>query len=304
MKDTPHCYGRRRLNPYAGMIQVVDAGDARALSPNGRHWEIQVLAARPEHDWRSPNVGAPVMQFFRFGVWAADSGLRQVPVSPILDLDALLQGSAALCRILPGCLQRLPFPAGDLVELWLLDRDRQPLVLLDSVQNASHAIEAHPQPWSAAPLSEHGFISPQLLELGIPARDGHNPRVHASRLERLVRTTAGSPPHRVWIQRSKDGSGSRPDGSQQWQASDFPPLGLREDWPDAADSALAHDYLNWCAPHLLTFSGLTETTRRRLERAACSRALLVESQHRLYPRILETELIEAARVEARLRSSA
>lgn len=304
VSSTPHCYALRRLNPYAGMLQVVDIEDARALSPDGRHWEIQVLAARPEHDWRSPNAGEPLLRFFRFGVWSVETGLRRVPVSPILDLDALLNGSERLCGILPDCLRQLPFPAGDPYELWLCDRERLPVALLATTQSADYTAKVHPQPWRATALSEHGFVSPHMLRRGVAATDGHNPRVHAARLESLVRANASMPTGLTWLKRADDGTGDALEDAETWHARDFPRLGLREDWNHAQDSELARDYLDWCAPYLLTLPDLDDDRRAHLERAARARALVVETQYRLYPKILQSDLIEAARIEARLRASA
>ena len=65
MTEAPVCYGVRRLNPFLGMLQVVELANARALSPDGLRWEIQVLCAQPEHTWRSANRGAPVMRYHR-----------------------------------------------------------------------------------------------------------------------------------------------------------------------------------------------------------------------------------------------
>ncbi len=65
MSSAPVCFGVRRLNPFQGMLQVVERGGARALSLDGESWEVQVLCAKPEHSWRSGNRGEPVMRFFR-----------------------------------------------------------------------------------------------------------------------------------------------------------------------------------------------------------------------------------------------
>jgi hypothetical protein len=48
---------------------------------------------------------------------------------------------------------------------------------------------------------------------------------------------------------------------------------------------------------------LDRQTRERLEGEACTRPLLVAQQYRLYPEIIDTTAIRAARVEAMLRGS-
>lgn len=308
MTHPPNCYGVRRLNPFLGVIQVVDIGDARALSEDGVHWEIQVLAAQPEHDWRSPNRFEPVMRFFRFGVWEPEAGLRRVPVSPILDLDAMLAGSEALIEALSGCLEQFPFALGDFYELWLLDTRQRPIALVASTANALQIRAVRPDPWSATILSDHSFHSVALSAAGVPERLGHNPREHASRLEKLVRDGAGHPPRQCWFQRSQDGSGVavnpdsvEPSPETSLPDSEFPPLLLRQDWRDDMDTALVQNYLAWCAPRLLTLTNLDDVTRGWLEQEARSQALLIESYYRLYPKVVHKELIDTARVEARLR---
>jgi len=211
--------------------------------------------------------------------------------------------SASMVEALPGCLERLPFPLMDRYQLWLLDRKRRPLALLAATMDPTHMAELRPQPWAATELSEHGFHSPTLAELGIGRLEGDNPRAHAARLEQLVRTAGGQPPRREWFERRSDGSGTALDGGRQLDTAAFPNLLLRQEWDDPADSGLVSDYLEWCAPWLLTLPDLDDATRGRLERSARARALEVEARHRLYPRIIHPELIEAARVEARLRRS-
>ena len=265
-------------------------------------------AAQPEHDWRSPNRFEPVLRFFRFGVWEPEAGLRRIPVSPILDLDALLAGSNALVETLSGCLEQFPFLLGDRYELWLLDARERPLALVASANDAVRLPAVRPDPWAATVLSDHSFRSATLSALGVPERLGDNPREHASRLEKLVRDGAGRPPRQRWYQRSEDGSGvavnpesAEPSPGTHLPGAAFPPLLLHQDWADEADTALVQDYLAWCAPRLLTLPDLDDTTRGWLEREARSQALLVEFHYRLYPKVVQRDLIDTARVEARLR---
>jgi hypothetical protein len=307
----PETYAVRRLNPFRGVVQVVANPDARALSDDGERWEIQVLAAQPEHTWRSGNRNPPRMRFFRFGVWTRGRGLRRVPVSPVFDLEAMLTAASALAQALGARSETVPFPLADRCELWLLDPQRRPFALLDATLDPVDAVGRRPQRWAAAARSEHRFRSPSLEARGVPPRDGQDPRVHASRLERLVRDTAGQPPRHAWVRRQPDGGGlpcADPARQQtplrRLAASEFPPLPLTEHWPEPEAAGLVRDYLDWCAPYLLTLPGLDDALRDRLEHAAKGCALAVEGQHRLYPKVVNPELIRALRVEARLRSAA
>lgn len=308
MSEPAKYYGVRRLNPFLGVLQVVETSDAKAFSHDGVQWEIQVIAAQPEHDWRSPNRFEPVLRYFRFGVWDPERGLRRVPVSPILDLDSLLAGSDALVKTLPGCLERFPFPLGDRYELWLLDACERPLALIASANDELRLPSVRPAPWAATILSDHSFHSAALSARGIPKRLGHNPREHASRLEKLVRDRAGHPPRQRWFRRRDDGSGVAVStgtvakvSAIELSSDDFPPLLLRQDWDKKTDIALVQDFLAWCAPRLLTLSKLDDATRGWLEREARRQALLVAAHYRLYPKVMQREMIDTARVEARLR---
>ncbi len=312
MSATPRCYGVLRLNPFQGVLQVVELGPARALSADGERWEIQVLCAQPEHTWRSPNRAESVMRYFRFGAWSKTSGLRRVPVSPILDLDLLLGASSALTTALPQCIEGLPFPRADRFELWLLDAEGLPFALVASTTQEPLGTRTRSEPWAATARSDHGFRSERLLQRGIPVHDGHDPRHHASLLERVVRESAGRPARSGWFEREADGCGvavqpeSVPEGwePRRLTADTFPRLLLRETWPEPAQRDLVRDYLDWSAPYLLTLPGLGDDLRDRLEHAARARAMEVEALYRLYPRFLNTDLLKAIRVEARMRRTA
>jgi hypothetical protein len=289
------------------MLQVVELGDARALSMNGVRWEIQVRCEQPEQPWSTASRGEPVMRFLRFGVWSAEAGLRRVPASPILDLDLLLGASAALLEVLPDRLAALPFAPADRHELWLVDDASLPFALVASSTQAQEAARFRPETWAASARSDHSFRSRCLLARGIPARHGQDPRYHASLLERLVRNTAKRPVRFAVFARDEDGGGSAVESRQKTgdgdtrrlTAEDFPQLLLREEWPEPADRDLVRDYLDWCAPFLLLLPGLAD----RLENAARARALEVDALYRLYPKILNTGLLKSIRVEARMRQS-
>lgn len=274
--------------------------DARALSLDGVHWEIQVLCEQPEHTWRSSNQGDPVMRYLRFGTWSHATGLRRVPLSPILDLDLLLGASAALTERLPNCLDELPFVPADRHELWLVDSEGLAFALRASSVTASEAAATRPEPWVASRPSDHSFQSSRLSKRGIPAHQDQDPRHHATLLER---DTAGRPPGVAWLERDPvraDGSpqsdhetaGNRPGQSH---AEGLPPLLLREEWTQPADRDLVRDYLDWCAPFLLTLPDLDDAQRDRLEHAARARALEVDALHRLYPKVLNPGLLDAIR---------
>lgn len=302
MPADPHCYAVRLLNPVSGVMQVLAIEGARALSQDGQWWEIQVLAERPDHTWGSLNQGRHIQQFFRFGNWHPQQGLRQVPANPVLDIGAMQEASAQLIAALQEHIARLPFPLEDRYECWLLDRQQQPLALLAATTDSSLIADIRSGHWRAAPLGEAAFVSATLSARGIPTDDGHNPRRHAHELESLVRRTSDG--RRRWFLR--DEQGRRQPCEQPAPALDqaaFPPLGLREHWPEDWQQSLVRDYLDWRSPQLLTWSGLSSADRNRLEQAASAHALALDAAYPLFPRVINQRLLDSARVEARLRRS-
>lgn len=301
--NPPHRYAVRRLNPAQGVVQVVTIEGARALSHDGRLWELQVLAERPDHTWGSLNQGGRIQQFFRFGNWHPQQGLSRVPANPILDIGAMQQAAGELVAVLEDSLALLPFPQEDRYECWLLDRERQPLALLASSTEASLLPEIRPGRWCATLNSDAGFVSQTLTARGIPTHDGHNPRRHAHEIETLVRKAAGG--ERRWYHCDQTGA-RRPVESHARDDTEpvFPALGLREHWPEEWQQALVRDYIDWIAPQLLTWQRLPPQQRDKLERAACRHALALDDAFPLYPDIINPSRLEQARVEARLRRSA
>lgn len=64
----------RRLNPFLGVMQVVENAAGRALSVDGVNWEIQLRSTLPA-GWGVLNRGRGENVFFRFGVWSRAEGM-------------------------------------------------------------------------------------------------------------------------------------------------------------------------------------------------------------------------------------
>ena len=311
MTDHPRSYTVRRLNPFLGVVAVVETPDARALSSDGETWQLQVLAERPEHTWGSPNRGATVRQFFRFGRWCPAEGMTGVPANPVFDVKAMLGAAQRLSETVRAQLPSLPFPLADRFERWLLDRDDRPLALLASTVDRALLTGVGDAGWVATPTTGTAFVSPSLEGAGVGAVSGGSQRRHAEILEARVTEAASSPPRRQWFERLPDGRGrglgdASPEAlaGRELPAEAFPITGLRTEWPETATGTLVAEYHDWAAARLLTLPGLPDGARARLEEAARSQALQVEALHRLYPRIIRQAWIDAARVEARLRHAA
>lgn len=302
MSQPPHCYAVRRLNPFLGVVEVIEIDGARALSMDGQHWEIQVEAERPEHTWGRETASHHVKQFFRFGDWHAEKGLSRARVNPILDLATLLDGSERMLATLQAVQSQLPFPLIDHFERWLLDDQGQPLALLAATTEQRFTHEIKTDRWAATPPQVTTFVAASLDAIAIANHDTDGNRHHANALERLVQLTAGPTPTCCWYERQRDGSAIALDKNHPDLPTEaLPELPLRQHWPDAAGTALVQDYLHWLAPLLLTLDTLSETARRTLEQAARHQAQLMTDHHTLYPLILQQDVLNTARVEARLR---
>jgi hypothetical protein len=301
-------YALRRLNPFLGVVAVLETGSARALSYDGESWQLQVLAERPEHTWGSLNRGRAVQQYFRFGLWSRSDGMTRVPINPLLDVGAMLAAAHALVAALEQAERRLPFLLTDRYEYWLLDAADQPLALLAAASDERYLEAAAVTDWHATLPAGAPFVSPALEARGIPVQTMRSRRRHAELLEEQIRASGT---RCQWLSRQRDGSGVglAPNGppelvGRQLPAVAFPSAGLRTDWSEAAQADLAWDYLEWAAPRLLALQDLSQALRQRLEAAARGQALLVASSFRMYPRVLNPAWIDAARVEARLRQAA
>ena len=290
-------YAIRQLNPFSGVLQVLETDLARAFSNNGVLWRIQVVGDRPEHTWRSTDRQVQ-QQFFNWGLWSAAEGLHRVSANPLLDIGAMQRAAAPLLAQLPQRQQALPFPLTDRFEYWACDYQSRPVALIASTASAQYAKGSPDTAWHATHLADHSFESAALTAAGRPNRDGYCPRAHAEYLESAVRHRAQA---RFWFERSADGSGRRLDNGLTLDAGAFPALGLETAWDEPLVSGLVEDYLCWQAPLLLLLPLPDTAQRARLEEQARARAELVADLYRLYPRVVRPELIEQARVEARLR---
>jgi hypothetical protein len=300
---TARYYGLRRVNPFLGTLQVVEMPEARGLSPNGSRWQIELLsqAAVRQPLWADIGPASAERRFFTYGVWSRQTGMRRLPVNPMLGDQSSHPGLGPLLEALDN-MPALPFPAVDHLELWLLDRGDRPLALVAAMKGEAPPSLPYPPAWRPVPAGE-GPVPRPGDEPEPPAFDG---------VERLVSAEAGSPAKAQWFRRLEDGSGTGLEGfrlgagleGRELPREDFPELLVREAWPLPAERALVATLVAWQAPLLLTLAGLTATTRARLEPLAARRTLALYRQRRLIPEVIDRRLIDAALVEAVIRSTA
>jgi hypothetical protein len=292
----------RQVNPYDGVLQVVETGRARAYSSNGRVWQIQVLAERPDHTWRSLGHSSPIMQFFNFGLWDRVDGLHRIPANPMLDLGAMTAASDEMALTLNALHDKVPFALADRYECWSIDRDDRPVALLATTEDPAFIPELRVAPWQATRSADHGFVAPSMPPTDTRQADKTGPRDHAAILEQAIRQYGASI---QWFERLDSGQARRMetagDRSSAQVTLDFPPLMLRTEWTEAPLCRLVQDYIDWQAPYLLLLDGLADDLRRHLEVVACRRATELATVYRLLPRIIDPQTVSAARVEAQLR---
>jgi len=259
----------QRLNPpFSGQVQIAQSDTYRALTLDGSMWEVQYVK---RIHVRVGNFSASELKSRTFSAEQLDEAVAEP------ELLALLEYLADV---------RLPFPGNDHFEYWLLDKnDKAPLALIyacaEEEQMSKFPSRAE---WASLP---DAVMAVEKTEAEITAQ---TPPVNY-RLERQVAERGGMYSKAEWFDRRKD------------DEHFFPPLLVREDWDEPVEADICKRYIERQAPRLLMLHGLSESDRDRLERCCEPNAAEVARFCGLYPNVLNTELIKALQVEARLRAS-
>jgi hypothetical protein len=274
-----HYYALRRVNPYLGMIQVIDTGAVRAYSSRGDRWQPR--------------------RVFDAGQFATASEASHHCGFELLPKDALL----AAIHNRPA----LPFPQRDRYELWLLHRESGlPLALLRTCF-WEHEREAVTDPtWSPfMPGSAHF----QVVFLPRTRGASTDARHCQAELQQLVNFAARPQASTQWFLRQEDGCGLGLDGlrldaglvGRQLAAACFPQLLVDESgWPEAWQRELVSAFHASLAPQLLVHQGLDAVIRARLEQAAQRAPQRLLDTYRMIPELLDSEGMTVAMVTARL----
>lgn len=283
-------YAVRRLNPFTGVAQLVASKEARAISLDGEHWEIQVMAEVPNDCWGSLSDKHRESRYFRFGIWSGTTGLRKVPINPIMDIGAMLEAAAPITGELQQIEDQVPFPLADTLELWLLDQEDNPLALLATALPGE----------DLAPLKQHRWCAASLNDRSL---GGKSPV--ADHLEALIQQRSKGSVR--WFHRAEPGSGRgvRLDdcGDAEIAGDHFPRLPIRSHWEEADEQALIDIWIRRLSPKILCLPYLDTATRTAIESLAHEFAVEVASVWRMYPPSVDVEFINSARIEARLRGS-
>jgi len=271
------------MPPFSGLLQVAESGDARALSIDGKHWEIQFRFAADAEKNRPGQPNAD--KRYTLVACITPGGLQRQSLHAFLDTEAVTLAIDRLSDIVAHT--SLPYPALDRFEYWLLDQsENKPLALLHSCIGAEEMGTPSVRPmWMAMPAAQ------LPIEEKADHGTGYIPPVNC-RVERLITERAGQNPRAAWFDRAES------------TTTEFPPCLIREDWALEEDQQLCQQYIRRLAPRLLMLHGLAQQDRQRLEQACRENAPDVERFHPLYPEVIDQKLLMALRVEARIRRDA
>jgi hypothetical protein len=302
-------YGLRRVMPFLGTTQVIEAEFARAISFDGRTWQIQLQPSDPVSMPVWGNIGPRQHKrlYFIYAHWSRQEGLRRQPLDPRLGDPSGYPSLPVLMEALESG-PPLPFPLADRLELWLLDRENGgPVALVASAVEASGRRSTSVPTWAAPTWRDLGL---RLRDPGLLSVAGAYDLTPGQRsaLAEQVRERVGQRPGACWFRRDAEGnglplddSGAEAEGDALHERREFPALLLREDWSRPESVRTVRELFDWLAPMLLTLEGLDHGTRSRLERAAVRQPFLLLRYCRLLPEIIQRDIIDAALVEGRMR---
>ena len=259
-------YSLRRLNPYLGLIQVIDLGPVRAYCDDGNNWFVRRIFDMEAH-WHQYDPEAKVSR---------------------------RRGQQAIAEH-PG----LPFPRRDRYELWLLRKsDLSPLALLKSCRWAEEMDTVRDPHWYGP-----GGVRADFYVEGQGSGHGNKQRLEqmirwAAFPQPVVqwfeRHEDGS---------GTGLQGMRVDATLEGRSlprEAFPELLISETWNTEEEATLARGFHDWYAAALLVHPDLSDASRQRLERSVIRNPLPLLNSYHLIPRSLDKKCLEVAMVAARL----
>ncbi len=300
-----NCYSQRILNPFRGVMNIISIGGADAVTIDGINWTLYI------HDTFDCPTDDPE-EFFeiempdiRFGDWNITSGLRRSPLIASYHYNEIQAIAQALLDAVEKFSSLCPYGFEDKYELWLLDGETsEPLALLDSVCNKAEIRPPETLTWEAGARCKQEFLKDfaltdkQLMTTG-------------DLLNQLINQRAGKNPAAQWFYRDQFDGGRGINGinlnntaaERELSARLFPKMLVEQQWFNQSDETIVDAFINWLSPYLLVLGFLRDAQRETLEQSAKQYALLVDQMYLLYPKIIDQQSINAARVEAKIRQS-
>ena len=285
------------LSPFSGTARIILQHSIRAISTDGVNWRIQVQTAS--------STSNAANRYTLFGLWTLAGGIKTFPLHPQHVSPNLQQRAHDFVEQLPEWLDSRDFPLLDNMECWLLDQEQQPLALLISSLPNQALADVRQSTWLPCALNDHTFVSAHIQHEPQQHTCSATPNYHRDLVAQRVHLAAGQDRQIQWFQRQADGSGV----SQHIQASQqtyhlpaeaFPHFLLRQHWEMEKEQLLFDDFFHWQSPWLLTLPGLSEDERCVLEVQACTYPQRLHALYRLYPVLLQKELIHTTLVQAKI----
>jgi hypothetical protein len=302
----PACYAQRLLNPFRGVMNIIEYQGAEAVTTDGLNWDIYVRDTTLVEDLA--NSHKVQTSDIRYGSWSRERGLKRGAIYPSDDFKVLEHRGAMVYEYLLQHDQDIPFTFRDNHELWLLDKQGMPLALLNSVIRQEDIDLDTRIDWRAGWECRKLFHSAAADALIRHSTDSPSAGEY---LTRFINSLAGNPPSAQWFRRAAEDASTGLCGvnlpaefeSRRLPASAFPDFFVRQQDDDIRHRQLIEDFIAWQAPYLLLLHRLDRETRAQLEKQAVKRALSIQQHYRLYPKIINADAIKAARVEALLRAN-
>ncbi len=299
-------YSQRLLNPFRGSMNIIEFGGAEAVTLDGRHWDIYVNNRALLHDL--PDNRRIQTSDIRYGSWSAQKGLKRGAIYPSDDFKKMEAEGAQLYEYLLQHHEDIPFPFLDNYELWLLDKHNNPLALIDSARREWDMDKQPLLDWRAGNLCCQEFRSGAYDQLRGKL---HSDLSAGQYLTHYINHLSGAPPRAQWFKRTMDGHGIGLKGhhisdelyGRELKEQAFHPFMINDQLHDNLHINLINEFIQWQSPWLLLLDTLSDSQRMIFEEKSRGRALMVDRLYQLYPEILDSSFINAARVEATLRKS-
>ncbi len=287
-------------------MNIIEYRGAEAVTLDGTHWDIYVRNRELLRDL--PGNRCVQTSDIRYGSWSEEHGLKRGAFYPSEDFKNMESEGEILYQYLLKNHKKVPFPFLDNYELWLLDKNLNPLALIDSCRCETDINQQPLLDWRAGIVCCDEFNCHAYKEMQKLCPDRRSAGTY---LTHYINSLCGHTPRAQWFRRTMDGHGIGLNGhniaqeniGRELLESEFYPFMINDKVHDNQHINLINEFIQWQAPWLLLLDSLSDSQRLIFEDKSRNRAILVDQLHQLYPEILDIGLINVARVEAALRKS-
>lgn len=274
-------YAQRMLQPYTGLINIIESDHGRALTLDGKTWEFQFIHGSKKLTGLAGGANAYSYSRVASLPMAKIEKISEGDLDPGETYDERI---IELAEYIASCT--LPFEQEDLFECWILDREKlTPLALVFSCCTPAEKKD-YPDTicWSALPSVR------MPVQLTAEEEEQDIPPINYQ-VEKLIASRAGFNPRLHWYHRGID------------RINEFPRFLISEDWDNTYEKELVRRYLDRQAPRLLMLQNIKHDDRHELEKAARKEVHEVAYFYSLYPDIVDDHLMTMVRVEAKIKDS-